>query len=161
MKSALTIALVLIVSLLTGCGQDVSTNTYQAAEVGVASKVLYGVIIAQRPVAIDASNNIGGLAGAGAGAVGGSAIGGSARSNIVGAIGGAVAGGIAGQAIDKAANRKKGMEYIIRLKDGSTISVTQAQDLHLAVNQHVLVIYGATTRVVPDETIAAEKHHAK
>ena len=161
MKKLLIVSLGVTVTLLTGCGQNISTNTYQAAETGVASKVLYGTIIAQRPVAIDTSNNIGGLAGAGAGAVGGSAIGGSARSNIVGAIGGAVAGGIAGQAVDKAVNRKKGMEYIIRLNDGSTISVTQAHDLHLAVNQRVLVIYGATTRVIPDETIAAEKHHAK
>lgn len=152
MKKALISIIAMMVILLTGCGRDVSPNTYQAGEIGVASKVLQGVIIAQRAVAIDASNNVGGLAGTAAGAAGGSAIGGGTRANIVGAIGGAVVGGIAGQAIDKAANRKKGMEYIIRLKNGSTISVAQAQDLHLAVNQRVLVIYGATTRVVPDET---------
>lgn len=161
MKKPLIVSLCLIVAMLSGCGRDISTNTYQAMETGVASKVLYGVVIAQRPVTINISNNVGGLAGTAAGAAGGSAVGGSGRSNIVGAIGGAVAGGIVGHALDKATSLKKGMEYIIRLKDSSTISVTQGQDLHLSVGQRVLIIYGATTRVVPDETIAVEKQHAK
>jgi outer membrane lipoprotein SlyB len=158
MKKQLFVSLGLMVTLLSGCGHNVSTNTYQAAEVGVVSKVLTGVIIAERCVAIDASNHVGGLAGAGAGAVAGSTLGGSGQGNIVGAIGGAVVGGLVGHSIDKAVNKKKGMEYIIRLKDGCTISVTQLQDLDLSIGQHVLIIYGATTRVVPDETIAVEKH---
>lgn len=139
---------------LTGCATDVSPNNYAAGDVGVASKVVAGTIISKREIVINKSNgNIGTLAGGAAGAVGGSAIGGGDRANIVGGIGGALLGGVIGNAADKAINKSKGFEYMIRLtKDDSVISITQDKDLALAINQKVLVIYGAMTRIVPDET---------
>lgn len=152
MKKLLLVSLCLVVSMISGCG-GVSTNSYKTAEAGVACKVLHGTVIAQRSVAINNTSEVGGLAGAAAGGVAGSAVGGSSRGNIVGAIGGAVIGGVAGHAIDKAVNTQSGIEYIIRLKkDNSTIAVAQANDLKLNVGQKVLIIYGATTRVIPDET---------
>lgn len=142
----------LMVSLVAACGRPVSPNVYDACEAGVPSKVVQGVIVAKRKVKIDASSGVGGLAGAAGGAVGGSAIGGGSRGNIVGAIGGAVLGGIVGDAIDKGVNSKKAYEYIIKLRNGPTISIAQAQELEFQVNQPVMVIYGATTRIIPDDT---------
>lgn len=143
-------------AMLVSCAQNVSPNTYGASEVGVTSKVIPGVIVSKREVDIDAHTSAGGAAGAAAGAaaggVAGATMGSSLSTGLIGAIGGAVVGGVAGNAIDKAVNHHKGYEYIIKLKDGSTVSVAQAHDVQLAVKQHVLVIYGAMTRVVPDTT---------
>ncbi len=143
--------------LLGGCARNISPNTYQAAEAGVVSKVVSGVIIGKREVNIDANSGAGGMAGVAAGATGGSAIGGGARSNIVGAIGGAVIGGVIGNAADKAVNRHKGFEYIIRLDNGSIISIAQTNDIQFEVKQRVLVVYGAMTRIVPDTTESNDK----
>lgn len=140
--------------LLMSCAQNVSSNTYQASEVGVASKVVPGVIVAKRPVKIDANSGAGGLAGTAAGAAAGSTVGGGGvAGHVVGAVGGAVVGGLAGNAIDKAANHHRGFEYIIRLKNKNLVSVVQAEDLSLQVNQSVLIIYGAMTRIIPDSGV--------
>jgi outer membrane lipoprotein SlyB len=47
-------------------------------------------------------------------------------------------------------HRSKGYEYVIRLNSGSIISIVQAENIKLKNKQHILVIYGSTTRVVPD-----------
>lgn len=48
-------------------------------------------------------------------------------------------------------NKTHGVEYIIRLNSGAIISVLQAENLNLSPRQHVLVIYGDNTRVMPDQ----------
>lgn len=149
----LFVTLPALFGLMAGCGPNVSPNTYEASESGVASKVVSGLIVGKRAVKVDAKSGLGGLAGAGVGAAGGSAIGGSPQANIAGAIGGAVIGGLVGNAVDKAAHSHKAFEYIINLKNGSTISITQVQEMEFQVGQRVLVIYGSMTRIVPDNTI--------
>jgi len=149
-----TITLLILLGFISACAKNVSPDTYGACEVGVSSKVIPGVIIGKRAVKVDGDSGVGGVAGAATGATAGSAIGGSPRANIASAIGGAVIGGVAGHAIDKAIHSHKGFEYIIKLKDGATIAITQIQDLQFEINQRVLVIYGAMTRVVPDNTVA-------
>ena len=47
--------------------------------------------------------------------------------------------------------RKIGYEYVIKLDTGSIVSVVQTENLHLEPKQHILVIYGTSTRVVADE----------
>ncbi len=47
--------------------------------------------------------------------------------------------------------RKTGHEYVIKLDSGSIISVVQTEDLNLEPKQRILVIYGSSTRVVPDQ----------
>lgn len=51
---------------------------------------------------------------------------------------------------DNSMNHSHGFEYVIRLNSGSIISVVQAENVKLKPKQHVLVIHGANTRVVPD-----------
>ena len=141
--------------IISGCAENVSPNKYAASEVGVASKVVPGIIVSVRTVKIDASGNsiVGAASGAVIGAAGGSAIGGSPHSNLAAGVGGAVLGGVIGDAIQKKINNRQGFEYMIKLKDDSIISVTQDQDLQFSVGQKILVIYGAMTRIVPDETL--------
>lgn len=45
----------------------------------------------------------------------------------------------------------QGYVYVIKLKTGEIVSVAQAEDLKLKVNQRVLVIYGKHTRILPDD----------
>ncbi len=153
-KIILLLSSVLVVGLLAGCAQNVSPNTYGTGEVGVVSKVKKGVIISRREVAIDNNSGAGGLAGAAAGAAAGTMVGSNTATSVVGAVGGAVVGGVAGSVIDKGIHQKKGYEYIIQLDKGQAIAVVQAQEVQFAVKQHVLVIYGAMTRIVADDTNA-------
>lgn len=152
MKKILTISFFIIA--LSACTQNISPNTYNTAEVGVASKVLPGTIIAKRKVTINNNSGAGGLAGATAGATAGTLAGNSAQSAIIGAVGGAVVGGVLGNGIDKGLNKHQAYEYIIKLNDKSVVSIVQAEDLNLAIHQHVLIIYGATTRIIPDDAHA-------
>lgn len=135
--------------LLAGCAENISPNVYDSQDVGQANRVMPATIVSMRPVTINASTGVGGLVGAGAGAVAGSAIGGDARTNIIAGIGGAVAGGLLGNAIEKGVSKKQGMEYVLRTRHDSLITVTQTQDLHLSIGQKVFVIYGKQTRIVP------------
>lgn len=150
------IGLILFSLFISGCAQNISPNSYPVSEIGMASRVIPGVIVAKRHVHIDANSGIGGLAGAATGAVAGSNIGGSSAANLLGAIGGAVVGGMAGNSIDQSMNRHIGLEYIIKLKDGNTISVVQAPNCQFGINQHVLVIYGAKTRIIADNRVKYE-----
>ncbi|MEO8964327.1 MAG: hypothetical protein ABI370_06620 [Gammaproteobacteria bacterium] len=46
----------------------------------------------------------------------------------------------------------RGYEYVIKLNSGEIVSVAQAEDLKFKANQRVLVVYGSTTRVMPDDS---------
>lgn len=46
-----------------------------------------------------------------------------------------------------------GYVYVIKLNSGTIVSVAQAEDLKLKVKQHVLVVYGKNTRILPDDGI--------
>lgn len=136
---------------LVACTPNMSPNTYTTDQVGVASTVKRGIIINRRVVNIDANTGVGGLAGAGAGAIAGSTIGGSGTANALGAVGGAVVGGLLGNAIEKGVNGKQGFEYIIRQRNGRIISVVQTQETMFSIGQRVMVIYGPQVRVLPDD----------
>ncbi|CDZ77947.1 hypothetical protein BN59_02243 [Legionella massiliensis] len=45
----------------------------------------------------------------------------------------------------------QGYVYVIKLNSGTIVSVAQSEDLKLKVKQHVLVVYGKHTRVLPDD----------
>ncbi len=153
-KTLLISSALTLMTVLTACAPSVSPNTYSGSEVGVASRVVKGTVIGIRPVKIQQNTGIGAVAGGVAGGAAGSLIGNSTAVNIVGAAGGAVVGGLIGNEAEKQLSKDQGYEYIIQLDNNSTISVTQTQALQLSLNQRVLVIYGATTRIVPDDTIS-------
>jgi outer membrane lipoprotein SlyB len=142
---------ILVTIFLTSCAENPSPNIYTTPEVGVASKVNKGTVLSARAVVIDNNSGAGGLAGSVAGAAGGAALGNSASSVVIGAVGGAVVGGVLGNAVDKSANSHRGYEYMIQLEKGRIISIAQSDPVPFRVHQHVLVVYGALTRVVPDD----------
>lgn len=111
---------------LTHCSEPTmstqATGDYNAADVGKVNKVVQGVIISERIVNVF---NRGGVQDN------------PMASNTVG--------------VDVDVTRRTGYEYVIKLDTGSIISVVQTENLHLAPKQRILVIYGASTRVVADE----------
>lgn len=49
------------------------------------------------------------------------------------------------------ANPSRGFEYVIKLNSGEIVSIAQSEDLKLKVKQHILMIQGENTRIVPDD----------
>ncbi|NCX94223.1 MAG: hypothetical protein EBX40_06075 [Gammaproteobacteria bacterium] len=145
-------SLVLAVSL-AACTPNISPNTYTGDQVGAVAHVVPATVMQTRAVTITQDSKVGGVTGAIAGGVGASAIGGGGRAPIIAIIGGAIIGGVAGSAIDKALHTGPGYEYILQTKDGKLLSVTQSGDLKLHEGEHVLIIYGDLTRIVPDDEI--------
>ena len=110
--------------LLTNCNKDMPLGDYDAAEVGKIKKVVPGTIISMRPVRLHNKND----------------------DNLTVQTGTSIYHGTAGNGF----NRSRGFEYVIRLNSGGIISVVQAEHTKLKNKQHILVIYGTNTRVVPD-----------
>ncbi len=150
MKGVTVAAVTVLVCLSTAsCTPNISPDSYSVGSVGQVNRVVRGVVVSARPVAVSGTNSgIGSGAGAVAGGAGGSAIGGSTDANIVGAVGGAVIGGIVGAAIEESTTRQTGMEYIIEAENGSLITIVQGDEDPLVAGQRVLVIYGTRSRVI-------------
>ena len=106
--------------LLTNCHRDLVPGDYDAAEVGKIKKVVPGTIISIRPVRLHSKTN-------------------DSTSLKV------TTGGYA----DNSMNRTHGYEYVVRLNSGNIISVVQAEKIKFKNKQHILVIYGRNTRIVP------------
>lgn len=147
------VAFALIVPLMmniTACTDNIGANHYNTSAAGQVTRAVRGTIVAVRPVIVsDSDGQFGKLAGAAAGGVAGSMIGGSDAVHVLGAIGGAVIGGIAGNAAQDGLSRQQGLEYTIQLENGNLVSLVQGNDVVLGVGQKCLILYGNQSRVVP------------
>jgi outer membrane lipoprotein SlyB len=136
--------------LLVGCNNDYSGNRYEGKGVGEVARTDYGTIVSLRKVEIKPE---GSGTGAALGAVAGGLVGsmfGKGGGKLLGVGAGAVAGGIAGNAIETKAT--DGVEYTVKLDNGSVISLTQGPTPPLSVGQRVAVINSnkGPGRIVPE-----------
>jgi len=136
---------------LSGCVQT-NPNVYDPYTVGQASLTETGTIQASRQVEISSAGGtgIGAAVGALAGGIAGSQIGPSRRGHYghryrrnsavsaLGALGGAVVGGLIGAAIERDVTRHIATEYVVRLDDGTLITVIQGSE-PIALGQRVFV----------------------
>ncbi len=160
MKRALIIVLALAsFIILTSCTQDINSDTYSLDSVGDAQVVKYGTILDAKKVTVKADGSVGTIVGAGMGAIAGSAIGGTTRANLAGGLGGAVLGGLLGYAIQDSINTQDAMLYIVKLSDGTTLSIVQGLKDPLQVQQCVTLLIGAgdRARLLPDPDCQAKK----
>lgn len=135
---------------LSGCASSTASGTYSRNQVGDVNQTQRGVVISSRAVKIEGTKSgVGTAAGAVAGAAAGSQIGGGRAENVVGGIAGAVAGGLIGAAAEEGLTKGQGIEYVIELDDGRTVTIVQGADVVIAPGTPVLVIYGERARVVP------------
>jgi outer membrane lipoprotein SlyB len=153
------LALACLAVLLAGCATK-GQNRYAANEVGRASIVEFGTIINTRPVDIRGQNT-------GAGAAVGGAAGGLAMSNVgrgsgnaAAILGGVVAGAIAGAVVEQSMQDRVGLEYVITLQNGKTITIVQDQapgDQVFAPGDRVMVqANGTYQRVLPANMLPTE-----
>lgn len=135
---------------LAGCGHSTS-STYESADVGRTIETTRGQVISSRPVNIAGETNVVGPA-AGA-ALGGAGAAGATGSGWITIIGAVVGAGV-GYAAQQFADSRDGIEYIVQMEDGRTVTLVQNKEsgeVPLANGTPVLVqISGKYTRVVPD-----------
>ncbi|MGB4101044.1 MAG: hypothetical protein WBK91_03970 [Alphaproteobacteria bacterium] len=153
-------ALAFAVLLLTsGCAHQ-SQNVYNYDEVGKSSAVTFGTVVGIRMIDINGKNTgVGALGGAGAGAAVGSQIGsgtGNAAAIGVGLLVGAVAGGLAEQAMSD----RQGVEYVVTLESGVTLTLAQEapkSERIMQVGERVMVQNsGGYQRVLPATQLPTE-----
>ena len=139
-----------IIMNISACTDNISANHYNTSATGQVTRAVRGTVVAVRPVIVsDGDGQFGKLAGAAAGGVAGSMIGGSDAVHVLGAIGGAVLGGIAGDATQEGLSRQQGLEYTIQLENGNLVTLVQGNDVVLHTGQKCLILYGNQSRVVP------------
>ena len=152
MKFNKTFSLVFTVCplLLAGCGSDFSGNRYDASTVGEVSRTDRGTVISLRKVELKPDGSVAGTA---LGAVGGGIVGslfGGGHAKYATAAAGAVAGGVAGNAI--ATRTEEGVEYTVRLENGSIVTIAQGSTPAISVGQRVYIVNSnkERSRVVPE-----------
>lgn len=113
---------------LGACATTPASQTVNQA--GQVNTVYFGTITALQQVDIrPGQTRVGAITGAIIGGAAGSTIGSSTAANVAGAAAGAAAGGAAGGAA-QGASRTRGIEFIIRLDNGDTVSIVQQGNIN-------------------------------
>lgn len=161
MKRLLSSALcAFIVIALASCAQRQSQSVYNYDEVGKSSAVSFGTVVSSRQVDITGKNTgTGALIGAGAGAGAGSYAGGGS-GEIWAVAGGALAGAIVGGLAEQAMADRVGIEYVVVLESGVTMTIVQDMaKTDVAFQPGVRVIVqntGGYQRVLPAANLPTE-----
>jgi outer membrane lipoprotein SlyB len=112
------------VALLASCAHP-GQNRYGYQDVGKKSTVSFGTVISLREVEITGKNTgAGALIGAGAGAGAGSYVG-HGSGSVWAAAGTMIAGAIIGGMAEQAMSDRQGLEYVITLENGETLTIVQ------------------------------------
>jgi len=137
--------------LVVSCAQPSMTgDTYSRYEAGHAQSTKTGRITSVRNVKIEGGTTAGTVIGGVAGGVLGHEIGGGSTANTLGAIGGALVGSAIGSHVQQGVGSRAGLEIVVRLDGGGSVSVVQEYNKREAFNvgDRVRVLYnGNKTRV--------------
>lgn len=145
-------------STLVGCTPSLSPDVYTTENAGQIHRVVKGVVVSNRFVNVADSGTgigVGSVAGGALGAIAGSQIG-QGNGSLAAGIGGALLGGIAGNQAQKGMTTQTGVEYVVKLRNKSLISIVQGPSPTFNHGQHVLVQYGAggRSRIIADPDYA-------
>jgi outer membrane lipoprotein SlyB len=144
------IVLAVLLASLAACTSNIAPTSYSVGSVGQVNRTVAARVISVRPVEINGTSGAGGTAGGALGATAGSGIGHGDRSHVAGAIAGAVIGAVAGAALEQNATRQSGFEYVVQTENDNLMTIVQGANPTFAVNDKVLVLYGAPARLIPD-----------
>ena len=152
MKFLIAVSVLISTILLSGCPSTLTGDSYSREDARNVQDVVYGTIIATRPVQIEGTKTpVGAGAGAIVGGLAGSSVGGG-KGSYIGATVGAVAGGLAGAAAEEQLTKTQGIEITVRLDNKETKGVMQAvsPNDNFMVGQRVrLLSVNGQTRVSP------------
>lgn len=137
---------------LTGCATQ-GQSRYSFQDVGRASVVEFGTVVASRQVDIRGQNTgVGGVVGGTAGGLAMSNVG-QGSGNVAAILGGVLVGAAIGAMAEQAASDRVGIEYTITLANGKTITIVQEQasgDRVFSPSERVMVqANGTYQRVLP------------
>jgi outer membrane lipoprotein SlyB len=137
--------------LLAGCAHP-STTTYESGDVGRTIETAQGSVVSSRMVKISGDTNAAGPLAGGALGAAGSALA-FQGSGLVAVIGGVLGAGI-GYLAQKQLNNRDGIEYVLQMEDGRTVTLVQNRqsgEPPLPDGTPVLVqVSGQYTRVMVD-----------
>ena len=144
----------IVALVLAGCAHPSST-TYDAGDVGRTIETSEGSVVASRIVEITGETNaIGPVAGGAAAAATSGLVFNGSGSGLIAVLGGLVGAG-AGYLVQQAANDREGIEYVLKMDDGRTVTLVQNrqddEEDPLVDGTPVLVqVSGQYTRVIAD-----------
>jgi outer membrane lipoprotein SlyB len=140
---------------IVGCSRNISSSTYDAQSIGYANETHECTVVSMRRVILEdgdylENNKTGALLGAVTGGVLGNTVG-AGRGRTAATVLGAVAGGVGGAMAEKAMKKQEGLEYTVKLQNGSMRTIVQGIDNQLAIGQKALLIidHHGRSRVVP------------
>jgi Outer membrane lipoprotein len=141
---------ILAAGLLVAACATPTSSRYEGAEVGRPIETTRGTILSGRVVQVTGETNAAGpLAGA---AIGGASVGLGTQSGWAAVLGAVVGAGI-GYATQQVINDRDGIEYVIEMEDGRTVTLVQNRDdeeTPLNAGTPVLVqVSGQYSRVIP------------
>lgn len=135
--------------LLSACAPNINSNHYSTSNTGAVGQVMACTVVSTRQVNVSSSDSsAGAVIGAVGGGVAGSTIG-HGRGSILGALGGAALGGIVGDIAQDELTSQTGVEYIVRLDNGTMRTVTQGTDVYMQPGQRCYLLYGEQARIIP------------
>jgi outer membrane lipoprotein SlyB len=149
---AVAAGLLIAALTLAGCGHPSST-TYGTGDVGRTIETAKASVVSSRVVNIAGdSNAVGPVAGGALGAAG-SALAFEGNSGLIAVLGGVLGAG-AGYLAQKQLNNREGIEYVLQMDDGRTVTLVQnreSDEAPLPDGTPVLVqVSGQYTRVIAD-----------
>jgi outer membrane lipoprotein SlyB len=144
---------------VAGCANP-NQSRYNYKDVGQSISVEFGTVVAKRDVEITGENTgAGGLLGAGAGAAAGAQFG-RGTGNLAATLGGIAAGAIIGVVAEQAISDHGGVEYVVTLSNGKTITIVQnkdEKDRPINPGDRVMVqVSGGYQRVLPANDLPEE-----
>ena len=143
-----TVGVLGLAALLAACQADIGSNQYGTSSVGRAAAASPCSVISVRQVSVKSDNNMGAIAGALVGGVGGYGIGSGSTAHNLGAVGGALLGGYAGDKAQGALSSQAGYEYVVRLDNGQVMTLTQGTDVLLSPGQRCMILLGDPARLI-------------
>ena len=149
MKKFALLALLPLAFAINACTSNIGANDYSTSGVRQVGRAMGCTVLSVRQVVVRSDNNVGMLAGAGAGGLAGSMVGGNDTTKILGALGGAVVGGIAGDAAQSGLSKQEGYEYVVKTENGNVMTITQGNDVLMTPGEKCYLLYGKEARVIP------------
>ena len=135
--------------LTAACAPNINSNHYATSSTGAVGQVLACTVVSVRQVNVSSSDSsTGAVLGAIGGGVAGSTIG-HGRGSLLGALGGAALGGLAGEYAQEGLTSQTGVEYIVKLDNGTMRTITQGTDVYMQPGQKCYLLYGDQSRVIP------------
>ena len=149
MKKFALLALLPLALSFNACTSNIGANDYFTSGVRQVGRAMGCTVLSVRQVVVRSDNNVGMIAGAGAGGLAGSMVGGNDTTKILGALGGAVVGGIAGDAAQSGLSKQEGYEYVVKTDNGNVMTITQGNDVLMTAGERCYLLYGKEARVIP------------